>query len=76
MYIVKLEFLLQNLNGFCYSTKCLEKSVKRAYCIVCDGCCKKLQLCAKCGGQKDIVARYVNYASFTNYANYVGKLCM
>jgi len=38
-------------------TKCLQKTVKQAYCIFCLPCAEKLQACAKCGKKEEIVAR-------------------
>merc|ERR1712071_524535 len=38
-------------------TKCLEKTVKQAYCIFCVSCAEKSQACAKCGKKEEIVAK-------------------
>ncbi|EFX75466.1 hypothetical protein DAPPUDRAFT_55959 [Daphnia pulex] len=38
-------------------TKCLEKTVKQAYSILCQPCAEKLELCAKCGKKEEIVCR-------------------
>lgn len=35
--------------------KCLQKTVKDAYRIICKPCALKLELCAKCGKKEDIV---------------------
>ncbi|KAJ8414996.1 hypothetical protein AAFF_G00025190 [Aldrovandia affinis] len=35
--------------------KCLQKSVKDAYHIVCKPCALRLELCAKCGKKEDII---------------------
>ncbi|KAL1274104.1 hypothetical protein QQF64_026918 [Cirrhinus molitorella] len=35
--------------------KCLQKTVKDAYYIICKPCALKLELCAKCGNKEDIV---------------------
>ncbi|OWF47551.1 uncharacterized protein C9orf85 homolog [Mizuhopecten yessoensis] len=35
-------------------TKCLEKTVKKSYFIICVPCMKKLQVCGKCGQKKEV----------------------
>ncbi|XP_077331075.1 uncharacterized protein C9orf85 homolog isoform X1 [Lithobates pipiens] len=39
--------------------KCLQKTVKDAYHIICKPCATKLDLCAKCGKNEDIVVPIV-----------------
>ncbi|XP_074651698.1 uncharacterized protein C9orf85 homolog [Tubulanus polymorphus] len=36
-------------------TKCLQKTVKKAYYIICEPCAKKHEVCAKCGKNEEIV---------------------
>lgn len=43
---------------FC-STRCQEKTIKKAYCIICEGCAKAADACMKCGAEKEIVQRYI-----------------
>ena len=40
---------------FLYSTRCHEKTVKKAYCIICEACATSGSVCMKCGEPKDIV---------------------
>ena len=46
-------------NEFFLSVRCSQKTVKRAYCIVCQACCQRDAVCAKCGQHEDIVAKWV-----------------
>lgn len=36
-------------------TKCQEKTVKRAYHTICDGCARKTKVCAKCQQSRELV---------------------
>ncbi|XP_034503149.1 uncharacterized protein C9orf85 homolog, partial [Ailuropoda melanoleuca] len=38
-----------------FSVKCLQKSVKDSYHIMCRPCACELEVCAKCGKKEDIV---------------------
>ncbi|KAJ8040298.1 hypothetical protein HOLleu_14549 [Holothuria leucospilota] len=40
-------------------TKCLQKTVKAAYHVICSKCAKENGVCAKCGGKEDIVHKPV-----------------
>lgn len=37
------------------SVKCLQKTVKDSYYIICKPCALQLELCAKCGKKEEIV---------------------
>lgn len=43
------------LWGCFFSVKCLQKTVKDAYHVMCKPCALKLELCAKCGKKEEIV---------------------
>lgn len=40
---------------FSLSVKCLQKTVKDPYHIICRLCAGKLEVCAKCGKEEEIV---------------------
>uniref|UniRef100_A0A8C5PS89 Chromosome 9 open reading frame 85 n=1 Tax=Leptobrachium leishanense TaxID=445787 RepID=A0A8C5PS89_9ANUR len=42
--------------------KCLQKTVKNAYHIICKPCAIQLELCAKCGKKEDIVLPLLYFA--------------
>lgn len=42
-----------------FSVKCLQKSVKDSYHIICRPCACELEVCAKCGKKEDIVIPWV-----------------
>lgn len=42
-----------------FSVKCLQKTVKDSYHIMCRPCACKLEVCAKCGKKEDIVIPWV-----------------
>lgn len=59
-----------------FSVKCLQKTVKDSYHIMCRPCACELEVCAKCGKKEDIVSPWVFLLCLGFTVLVIGKLIL